>query len=942
MIVYFSDRNLNIAGHASTNLLGGYKITEDKLTEDIASGVNTFELSVFVNDGDRAELESMAHVGNYILRSADRTSSNADHQYNSLYQIVETEYNTLTREVSIYAEDAGLDLLGKVCKALELKDKTLYQMLRTFIPSDWTINLIGAPTTTKSYKWDSESTATERVISVASLFSCEIYYSFTIERLKVTKKIINVIPKRGSQIAVTQLRLDKHINSITTKTSIADLATAYAVTGKDGTNLKDYSYSYTDNKTGDIYTVDKTTGQMRNITAMKRWASTLDNDGLILKRFSHDTTDKATLAGQARAALQKASQAVVEYEVDLSYLPDGVEIGDKINIIDGEGELYLEARVLKLESSAASGELKATLGEYVLKSSGISEKIKELAKELSVSGADAYSVNLTAEAFTLAGNAQGNVLIATTLTTTAQVYKGSDALTTPNVTIGDITTITGVTATVNDLTVTLTVSTACTGGVISVPVTINENVTFIRNISIAVAKAGATGEAGPKGDPGPTGPKGDIGEAGPAGPKGEPGEAGPAGPKGEQGEKGEQGATGPQGPKGDDGTTYTARSTSTAGTQTKVATITPSASLTLTTGTTVAVTFDNGNIANSPTLNVNQTGARPIVTNGVNFAYWTANTTVLFAYDGYNWQVCSAPVYANTVTIGNTAGRNVYIDSNSLAIKNGTTELATFSDSKIELGKNSTQTEIYLCGDKGVIRYGDGYGLLFSSQNINEERGGNIFIEAGSYGGIFLGNGSRSFNLQYNTEPLLQGGSPLAMSIGLNTGLRESYISMDYAPGSNDFQTVISTDSLEILATYGVGINSSLTLEGHNSPIGTVITKTGGDDYTSDLASGKATWKNIASIEIPAGKWLLHYRIRYQNTTSGNHMIRTNITSSSTSTYFSNTENGSERQFLYSTNTNVISVANDTTYYLRGYASVEGTWFRGSSSELMLAAIRIA
>ena len=531
MIVYFSDRNLNIAGHASTNLLGGYKITEDKLTEDIASGVNTFELSVFVNDGDRAELESMAHVGNYILRSAGRTSSNADHQYNSLYQIVETEYNTLTREVSIYAEDAGLDLLGKVCKALELKDKTLYQMLRTFIPSDWTINLIGAPTTTKSYKWDSESTATERVISVASLFSCEIYYSFTIERLKVTKKIINVIPKRGSQIVVAQLRLDKHINSITTKTSITDLATAYAVTGKDGTNLKDYSYSYTDNKTGDIYTVDKTTGQMRNITAMKRWASTLDNDGLILKRFSYDTTDKATLAGQARAALQKASQAVVEYEVDLSYLPDGVEIGDKINIIDGEGELYLEARVLKLESSAASGELKATLGEYVLKSSGISEKIKELAKELSASGADAYSANLTAESFTLAGNAQGNVLIATTLTTTAQVYKGSDALTTPNVTIGNITTITGVTATVNDLTVTLTVSTACRGGVISVPIIINDSVTFIRNISIAVAKAGATGpkgEQGEKGEQGATGPKGDPG---PPGPKGDSGEAGPPGQK---------------------------------------------------------------------------------------------------------------------------------------------------------------------------------------------------------------------------------------------------------------------------------------------------------------------------------------------------------------------------------------------------------------------------
>ena len=42
---------------------------------------------------------------------------------------------------------------------------------------------------------------------------------------------------------------------------------------------------------------------MRNITQMQYWGSSLNTNGLIVKSFNFDTTDKAVLAGQARAAL---------------------------------------------------------------------------------------------------------------------------------------------------------------------------------------------------------------------------------------------------------------------------------------------------------------------------------------------------------------------------------------------------------------------------------------------------------------------------------------------------------------------------------------------------------------------------------------------------------------------------------------------------------------
>ena len=381
MIIYIADRNLGITAQASTSLPGGFRIVEDTTTEEIESGVNTFTCRISYNDSTRQELESAVEVGRFVIKQSGRAFSDKENIYDSLYQIIETEFDTKSQELNIYAEDAGLDLLGKVCIAGTIHDKTLEQTMNAFKPADWTLNLIGTPVGTKTYTWDGESTCTERLRSVASLWDCELYYSFTIERFEISAKVINVIPKRGNQTATAQLRLNRDINRIVTKKSIADLATAYAVTGGtvNGSDkpltLKGYSYSYTDPDTGDVYTVDTTTGQMRNTSAMKRWSSVLDTDGLIVKSFQFETTNKATLAGQARAALQKADKVAVNYEVDFARLPEDSRIGDRINIIDRDGQLYLEARLLKLESSAAAGTQKATVGEFLLRESGISEQV---------------------------------------------------------------------------------------------------------------------------------------------------------------------------------------------------------------------------------------------------------------------------------------------------------------------------------------------------------------------------------------------------------------------------------------------------------------------------------------------------------------------------------------------------------------------------------------
>ena len=378
---------MNILAQASTDLPGGFRVSSDKTIEDVDSGVNTFDCIVSWSEDSRSDIEDAAVVGNYILKS-----NKDDDNYNCLYQIVETESDTKAQEVYLYSEDAGLDLLNKVCGAVELKNKTIDEMLEYFAPGDWTIETNDAPTNTLSNTWDGESTCTERLRSVVGLWDCELFYSFRVEGLQVKEKIINVIHRRGNQEAIPQLKLNYDIDRIVTKSSITSLVTALEVIGgtPEGSetpiDLKNYDYTYEDPATGEIYKVDKTTGQMRNLDAMDAWSSVLDEDGLLVGSFSYDTDNKATLAGQARAELQKLSKPAVNYEVDFTKLPEDTQVGDRINIIDDDGGLYLEARLLKIETCEAEDTQVATIGDYLLKSSGISDKVQQLASEVAAIG----------------------------------------------------------------------------------------------------------------------------------------------------------------------------------------------------------------------------------------------------------------------------------------------------------------------------------------------------------------------------------------------------------------------------------------------------------------------------------------------------------------------------------------------------------------------------
>lgn len=398
MIVYFADRQLNILSQSSTKLPKGLTVIDDLMTEDVETGVAVFDCKIPFDTNTRTMVEACTEVGNYILRS--------DGDESKLFTIIEAEIDTKNQEVYIYAEDGGMDLLNEVCGAYEA-DKAYpidYYINKFAAGAGFEIGVNEAASLTRKLVWDGESTAAERITSTATQFDgCEVSYSFDFDGLSVTKKHINIYKKRGKDIG-TVLRLNKEIDGILTVKSIANLATALRCTGgtpegkETPITLKGYAYD-----DGDFYVDGEV---LKSRKALQQWNRYLWKNeeaeqlgGHIVKLFNLDTVEQSTLCAHAITELRKIRDVAINYEAEVTKLPENAKVGDRVNIVDDDGSLYLSTRILKLETSKANDTTKATFGEFLIKGSGISQTVANLAAQFAASSQSA------ARASTIANNA---------------------------------------------------------------------------------------------------------------------------------------------------------------------------------------------------------------------------------------------------------------------------------------------------------------------------------------------------------------------------------------------------------------------------------------------------------------------------------------------------------------------------------------------------------
>ena len=345
MIIYFADRYMSLLGKASTKLSNGMHIQNDKVTDDIEADVKTLEFEIPYGN-NKNQVEKFTTPGNYLLRSSDLE--------NEFYTIIDAETDTQNRVVSIYAEDAGLDLVNRECESLDNTEShpIAWYIEKFAYDSGFAIGINEISDRSRTLSWEGEASGTERLLSIATQFDAEISLSFEIERFKVVKKLINIYKKRGMDNDV-KLRLGKELRRVITKRSVSELATALKATGgtPEGTDtpITLYGYTYDD---GDIY--------LEGMYLKSRSASG-NYTGHILKMFNYDTTSQSELCNRAVNELKRISKIIVTHEAEFADVPPELRAGDIVQVI--ADDTRYRARVKKIETSESSRTRTAELME---------------------------------------------------------------------------------------------------------------------------------------------------------------------------------------------------------------------------------------------------------------------------------------------------------------------------------------------------------------------------------------------------------------------------------------------------------------------------------------------------------------------------------------------------------------------------------------------------
>ena len=376
MIVYFADRQFNILGMAGNNFHNGITLYDDCKVSEIETGTTTFSFTVSFSPETRKDIERKVAVGNYVLGHYDNTDN--------IYTIIDTDADTGTGEIVVYAEDIGLDLLNQLCEKFPNStyeagySATCKWYMEHFLEgSGFVLGDYELDTTTTKVLQAEESTLSERILKVAELFDAEISYSFQIEGLRITKKMLNVYQKMGADKGVRLIR-GKHYNGIKIKSTISNIATAILPVGAtlDGgfrVNLDGMTYD-----DGDFYIgTEEHDGITRTLlysrTALEKWGRYVPGETIgmytvshVVKAFQCDAVTQEKLLELTIEELKKNMEPAVNYEIEDVILPSNCKLGDYVYVLDNTAKIYIKSRILKIEEYISEKKTNATLGEHLI------------------------------------------------------------------------------------------------------------------------------------------------------------------------------------------------------------------------------------------------------------------------------------------------------------------------------------------------------------------------------------------------------------------------------------------------------------------------------------------------------------------------------------------------------------------------------------------------
>lgn len=404
-MITVTNRNYEILCQLTFNLTGGLLAYNDYFEQDLETGIGTYDFTV--DKTGNPEIEKL-EVGCYlIVKDGSKIRS---------FEVMRIEEDKDSK--TIYAEDAGLDLLGEQVPPYSAdKSYPITHYIDEFtFDSGWEIGINEIPSTTvRKLEWQGTDTATKRLRQLVRRFDAEISYDFEFANGKITKKLINIHRKIGEDKKV-RLEVGREVSNVKRTISIENLATTIVATGADGITLAGAEYNEGNIRSpkNSIYLID--------YDAVERWkrAGYTPAGGGIVKRFESEAKTPQALMAEAVIKLKQWNHPEVTYDVPINMLPGEVNIGDTVIIVDHNYEpaLIVEGRVASIKKSLSTnedGEIKIT--NIVSREDTINEKVRRLSTLVQERLFDFTSVPFVMTINSSNGTVFQNSTIATRLTT---------------------------------------------------------------------------------------------------------------------------------------------------------------------------------------------------------------------------------------------------------------------------------------------------------------------------------------------------------------------------------------------------------------------------------------------------------------------------------------------------------------------------------------------
>lgn len=408
----------NVLSSMDNDLPKALHFYDDTLHLYLTGTASTFEFTATTEHEDSEYLK----VGNKLVFVDDY-----DRQY--YLNIVNTSQDE--NEIKVTAYSGTLTMLNDVVPKFEGSSMTFRQYVQKFDTNGiLTIGLFElSESTTRSIKWESTATLLNRLFSIATNFDAEVEfipslnkdYSLKSIKMNVYKEHSDESQGIGRDRTDYVIRYGKEIEGISRELSIEDLYTAIIPTGKDDMTLigwKDNTDYY--DSEGNLYRYQKGDGIIYAMSARDRYPAMLSEYHYIYHSYEYDTSDQATLYGNALSQLKKYSKPQATYEVT-GYV-DG-SIGDTFTIVDQEfePELFLSARIVEQEVSFTDPtQNKTTFDNFYELESQLSDKILSQMANL-IDRSLPYTVRIVADQTTFKGTPINATL-------TAWVYRGGDRI----------------------------------------------------------------------------------------------------------------------------------------------------------------------------------------------------------------------------------------------------------------------------------------------------------------------------------------------------------------------------------------------------------------------------------------------------------------------------------------------------------------------------------